>query len=524
MRHKSSITIDHRRILSIEDVVRFSLDKKTRISLSSDVDFQEKIKKNRQFCEQEITNGADIYGVTTGFGGSSTKHIAKESALKLQANLTRYHGCGIGPLLSIEQSAAVLLIRLQSNARGYSGVSLKLLEKLTQLADQRLLPAIPSIGSVGASGDLTPLSYIAACLQGERQIYANGKLTLTAETFKKFKIKPYVLQEKEGLALMNGTSVMTGIATLAWAKLKRLADLACSMTGLAIEALDGRSAPFDEDLHALKPHPGQMFAAQKIAAFVASPDKRYFRKKMKHRKNAVQDYYSLRCAPQIIGVLYDVLAWTKTILEIEINSVNDNPVFFERHRKIVNGGQFYGGHISAACDALKTAAANTVGLLERQMLILLDSRFNDALPDNLVDEKTLGESASLHHGFKAMQISMSALTAEILKTSLPGSIFSRSTENHNQDVVSMGTICARDLERIAEYAESAAAIYALALRQAHYLRESDREHELNNLAEKELFAFAPEFKPVVEDRAMDLEIIETGKRLFQSKELIACTR
>ncbi len=517
----SEIIIGLNKQLRLRDVVTLAYQPTTKVILSEAPEFRARILANRAFCEAEITRGADIYGVTTGFGESSRNKVDAAKARELQINLSRYHGCGVGPNLSEAQCAASVLVRLNCNARGYSGVSWGLLERLAWHLNERLIPVIPALGSVGASGDLTPMSYIAAVLQGERQVYADGGIKSATDALASRRMHPYELLAKEGLAIMNGTSVMTAIASLALGEAYRLADLACDLTGLAIEAIDGRAAAFDPTLHELKPHKGQIRAAERIARCISISRNRYTRP----RDNAkLQDYYSLRCAPQVIGVLYDVLEWAHGILAIEINSVNDNPVFCDEAGMILSGGNFYGGHVASAADALKTAAANVLNLLDRQLAVLLDSRFNDVLPDNLVDQTTLANDHSLHHGFKAMQITMSALTAEALKASLPMSVFGRPTENSNQDVVSMGTIAARDLAHVLELAKPAVAIAALAVKQAHYLRAKNRTYPLTERSSQLLAQIAPNFEPVVEDRPLEREIHMTAHELFTPAELIACTK
>ncbi len=510
--------IDCESRLSVEEITAYAHRLGPAPKLSADAAFRARIRENRHYLEARIAKGGDIYGVTTGFGSSSRNHVDAAAARRLSLNLSRYHGCGVGPLLAEEACASILLVRLNCLARGVSGVSIELLERLELCLEKRVIPAIPAQGSVGASGDLTPLSYVAGALAGERDVYHHGKITTAAAAFAAEGVAPYQLKEREALAIMNGTSAMTGLAALAWSEAKALADRASELTGLLVELLEGRSAPFTDLVNAQKPHPGQLEAARRITAFLARPETRYHRATKDGERAEIQDAYSVRCAPQVIGVLYDVLAMTKTWIETEINSVNDNPVVLDRAGEggeILNGGLFFGGHIAAACDALKTAVANVVNLADRQLALLLDRRHHGRLPENLVAERALGAESTLHHGFKAMQITLSALAAECAKQSMPMSVFSRPTESSNQDVVSMGTIAARDLRVITAMARDGLAIHAMALRQGFYVaREGDADGRLNPAAARLLEEIGTHFQAMVEDRALDREIGAVGAMLF----------
>jgi histidine ammonia-lyase len=521
-----SIEIHHKKTLAISDVVNYARNPQCRVTLSTTADFQERIVENRLYLEKQIQNGADIYGVTTGFGDSSRNRLEASLASKLQRNLYSYHGCGVGPYLSEEACAASLLVRLNCITRGFSGVSWELVKALSALAHHRIFPAIPAQGSVGASGDLTPLSYIAASLAGERFCYVKGKLVPSAEALKNADLPTYEFRAKEALALMNGTSVMTAIASLAWNDAQKIAEHACALTALLVECLESRTTPFLRELHEVKPHQGQLKAADLIFKHLQHSPERSNRKDAipdavrgtRSESHRLQDSYSIRCAPQVIGVLFDVLDWTNSLLNVELNSVNDNPVIRDELDLILNGGHFFGGHVAAACDALKTSTANVLNLIDKQMGILLDARLNDGrFANNLVATAQLGVESHIHHSFKAMQISLSALTAEALKTSIPMSIFSRPTECLNQDVVSMGTIAARDLANITEMGRSVVAIYAMALRQAVFLLESENRafnQNWSSLIQEYVANLTKIFQPVLQDRALDGEIVAVTKALF----------
>jgi len=264
------------------------------------------------------------------------------------------------------------------------------------------------------------------------------------------------------LAIMNGTAAMTGLACLAFQRANYLSRLCTRITSLASVALSGNAYHFDEKLFSVKAHPGQNRVAARLR------DDLLLQHSAPRNDTRLQDRYSLRCAPHIIGVLEDSLPWLRQFIETELNSANDNPIIDAEGEHVLHGGHFYGGHIAFAMDSLKTLVANLADLLDRQMACLMDPKFNHGLPANL--SGATGEQALLNHGFKALQIAVSAWTAEALKLTMPASVFSRSTECHNQDKVSMGTIAARDCLRILELTEQVAVAALLAVVQGVELR------------------------------------------------------
>ncbi|NOU12720.1 MAG: aromatic amino acid lyase, partial [Methylococcaceae bacterium] len=297
---------------------------------------------------------------------------------------------------------------------------------------------------------------------GEREVIYQGERQATQTVFAALNIEPLTLKPKEGLAIMNGTAAMTGIACLAYQRAEYLSQLATRITSLASVALNGNAYHFDEKLFSVKPHPGQNRVAERLRADLQLQDS------APRNDTRLQDRYSLRCAPHVIGVLEDSLPWLRQFIENELNSANDNPIIDAEGEHVLHGGHFYGGHIAFAMDSLKTAVANLADLMDRQMAQLMDPKFNHGLPANL--SGATGEQALLNHGFKALQIAVSAWTAEALKLTMPASVFSRSTECHNQDKVSMGTIAARDCIRILELTEQVAVAVLIAVVQGVELR------------------------------------------------------
>ncbi|MBW3568113.1 MAG: aromatic amino acid ammonia-lyase, partial [Proteobacteria bacterium] len=320
--------------LRIEDVCQVAHGAST-LRLGELPAFRERIERGARYLANTLAAGKPVYGVTTGYGDSCTTAIPVELLEELPKLLVRYHGCGSGRLLDEVQVRAVLVARLNSLARGYSAVRWELLENLAALLRHELSPVIPEEGSVGASGDLTPLSYIAAVLIGERDVFRNGERVPAATALRDAGIKPLVLRPKEGLALMNGTSVMTGLACLAWERADYLSRMACRITSLVVRAMRGNPQHFDARLFATKPHAGQNEAAEWIRNdLLGDPDA--------GRPVRIQDRYSLRCAPHVIGVLRDALPWMKRDIENELNSANDNPLIDPEELQIYHGGHFYG--------------------------------------------------------------------------------------------------------------------------------------------------------------------------------------
>jgi histidine ammonia-lyase len=379
----------------------------------------------------------------------------------------------MGAFLDRSQVLAVLLTRLTSLSQGYSAVRWELLQALVNLINHGILPRIPAEGSVGASGDLTPLSYIAATLIGEREVTFENEIVPAKEALERAGLSPLTLAPKEGLAIMNGTAVMTGLACLAFHRADYLSRLCCRITALAGAGIRSNRDHFHPRLFELKPHVGQAEAAEWIYQDLGGPVQT-------EESIRLQDRYSIRCAPHVIGVLRDALPWIRRDLENELNSANDNPLFDGELRLLLHGGHFYGGHVAFAMDAMKTAVANLADLMDRQLAQMVDMRYNNGLPQNL--SGATGPRAAINHGLKAVQIGSSAWTAEALKLTMPASVFSRSTECHNQDKVSMGTIAARDCLRVLELTEQVAAAMLLATIQGLALRERQGSQELNRLA------------------------------------------
>jgi histidine ammonia-lyase len=477
--------------------------------LCRSAEFEAKIEAGAAFLEHALTEYGGIYGVTTGYGASCTEEVKPEQYTELPVNLTRFHGCGMGDYFDRETTRALILIRLNTLAQGFSGVSMELLRAIDFFIEHDILPLVPQEGSVGASGDLTPLSYLAGALIGERKVLYQDTVRPSAEVLAALGKRPYQFRPKEAIAIMNGTAAMNAAAALAFSDAEYLADLACRVTAMNSIALNGNAYHFNQRLFDLKPHPGQALAAEKIRAALPGENQN-----APAAPAVIQDNYSIRCAPHVIGVFYDMRDTLREFIETEMNSANDNPLIDPETRSVYHGGHFYGGHICFAMDSLKNIVANCADLLDRQIALLVDTKYNRGLPANLTG--TRGNVAT-NHGFKAVQIAASAWTAEALKNTMPASVFSRSTECHNQDKVSMGTIAARDCVRVNKLTAQVTAASLLAAFQAIDLRLKKGELTPQHLGqtEKTYNEIAAFFKPLEDDRPLEDDLRKTLELIEQ---------
>lgn len=459
-----------------------------------------------------IEANVPIYGVTSGFGDSNTRQVSSAKTAALQENLLRFLGCASGPETPADVVRATLLVRANCLARGYSAIRPELVELLVECLNRDVLPVIPERGSVGASGDLVPLSYIARMLVGEGQVRHRGTLTDAATALRAEGLEPIPLEAKEGLAMINGTSFMSGFAVLTTHDAAELAWVAELCTAMASQVLCGNPQHFADFLFQQKPHAGVLASAANVRTFLGEdvvglgPDEDtadWQSGGYRQLQRPIQDRYSVRCAPHVVGTLRDTISWANEQLTVEVNSSNDNPLFDE-NGQVMNGGNFYGGHVGQTMDSLKTAVASVGDLLDRQLELVVDEKFNNGLTPNLIPRVDPGDwDAGLHHGFKGMQLSASAHVAEALRWTMPASSFSRSTEAHNQDKVSMGSIAARDARSVVELIQNVAAIHLITLCQAADLRGT----EVLSPATAAAHALVRKYSPFLDgDRPLDEEL------------------
>ena len=421
----------------------------------SDIQISENLlqKSDQNFLRlnELMKQGAPIYGVTTGFGDNATHYVDYTQAQRLQENLVNYLSCGLGPILPIPASRAMFLARLNSLAQGISAVSSELLLHMKMVLKHDILPVVPCEGSLGASGDLIPLAYLAQTLQGKGNVFYKGNIGPASEVFKSVGLPFYKLKPKEGLALVNGTSTMVGLAAVNLKNIERLIELAQMTTALQCLVLDGKKEAFSAFINEVaKKNPGQKEVARQVRDLLEA--EKYSPKRGQETavipvaggedkaktEHYVQDRYSLRCVPQILGPIVDYQKTAWSILNYEVNSVSDNPVI-DDDGLLEMGGNFYGGYLSQAMDMSKINLAHIADLVDRQIMMLFDERTRKDLSPNLIDQQNIPDSEHhLHHGLKGLHQAASALTSEILQKAIPNGIFSRSSESHNQDKVSLG--------------------------------------------------------------------------------------
>ncbi len=456
--------------LTLNDVEMVANDLKGKVKISLSSASRTKMKKSRAFIESVLKSKNEaVYGVNTGFGLLSHTHIPENKLDQLQVNLLRSHAVGVGKPLSEPEVRASILLRANTLAQGFSGVTPELVDRLLALLNSGVHPYIPEKGSVGASGDLAPLAHLALVLIGEGKAFVNGKLISGEQALKQKKLKKYFLKPKEGLSLINGTQIMTAIGTLAFLKAERLSHLADVAGAMSIEAMQGSSEPFDADIHRIRPHKGQIEVAAHFRKLLANSEIMHSHEDC----DRVQDPYSLRCIPQVHGIARDVLAHVKEVLRVEINSVTDNPlVIADRGKpKILNAGNFHGEYVAIAMDEMAIAISEIANISEQRIEKLINSSFSE-LPNFLVKE------GGLNSGFMIVQVAAASLVSENKVLSHPASVDSIPTSADKEDHVSMGTIAARKARDIVENAWNVVAMEFFAAAQGLDFRKPNKPAKL----------------------------------------------
>jgi len=438
--------------LTIYDVAKVSREKE-RVSLSDAT--KEKISASRVYVEKILDANEVVYGISTGFGEFSKITITGDERELLQRNLILSHCTGVGELLPEDASRAIMLLRVNSLSRGYSGIRLSTVEKLIELLNKDITPAIPAKGSVGASGDLAPLSHMAAVLLGEGFVMQDGKAVPSLPVLKAAGFEPIQLAAKEGLALINGTQVMTAVGALACydgEQLLKTADIAAAMS---LEAMRGLRAAFDPRIAQIRPHPGQIECAENVRTLV----KDSVNIDRAPESGKVQDAYSLRCASQVHGASREAHRRTKETLDIEMNSVTDNPIVMADTGEIISGGNFHGQPMALVMDYYKLALSEIGNISERRMNRLVDPHLSCGLPAFLT------ESPGVNSGMMIAQYTSAALASENKVLCHPASCDSIPTSANQEDHVSMGTIGARHTREVLENVRHILAIELLAAAQ-----------------------------------------------------------
>jgi len=420
------------RLLSLAEV-RAALAGPVKVELTDAA--RSRIVRSAETVQRLLSTGDAIYGVNTGFGKLAKTRIAHGDLSRLQINIVRSHAAGVGAPLPAAVVRLILLMKLNSLAQGASGISLSAMEALAALINADVLPVIPGQGSVGASGDLAPLAHMSLVLIGEGQALAKGKTVSGAEALKAAGIGPVGLGPKEGLALLNGTQVSTALALSGLIAAERNAQAAILAGALSVDAVMGSDTPFDPRIHALRPHPGQGLAAAQYRRLLAGSEIRASHLKGDDR---VQDPYSFRCQPQVMGACLDLLANAARSLAIEANAVSDNPLVFAEDGAVLSGGNFHAEPVAFAADIIAMAVAEMGSLSERRIAALIDSSIS-LLPPFLI------RNPGLNSGFMIPQCTAAALMSENKQMSHPASVDSAPTSANQEDHVSMATHGARRL-------------------------------------------------------------------------------
>lgn len=448
--------------LTLEDVVAVARERRP-VALTPEA--WARVRRSREAIERLLARGAVIYGVTTGFGHLRNIRISPDQASRLQHNLLQSHAAGVGPELSEEQARAMMVARLNTLARGYSGVRPEVLQLLVEMLNRGVHPVVPAQGSLGASGDLAPLAHMALPMIGLGEAVVEGRRMPGAEALAAVGLQPLRLEAKEGLALINGTAFMAGLGALITYDaeiLVRTADIVGAMT---LEALEGSAVPFDERLHRARPHPRQMDCAAFLRKLVEGSELL----SDPHHPSRVQDAYSLRCMPQVHGAVRDVVAYARWALEIELNSATDNPLVFwedeDEEPLVLSGGNFHGQLIALAMDYLAIGLTTLANISERRLNRLLDPAENEGRYPPF-----LALDPGLHSGFMLVQYTAAALVSENKVLAHPASADTIPSSAGTEDHVSMGATAVRHAEMVLRNTQRVVAAELFAAGQAIDLR------------------------------------------------------
>ncbi|QQE81178.1 histidine ammonia-lyase [Alicyclobacillus sp. SO9] len=462
-------------------------------------DAWKKVRASRNRIERQVTQGNIVYGVTTGFGKLSDVSIDEHHVEPLQANLLRSHAVGVGEPMPQDVVRAMLLLRANALAKGFSGIHPDTLQLLVELLNHRVHPVIPSQGSLGASGDLAPLAHMALVLIGEGEAEVDGQVLSGSAALAKAGLSPVRLGAKEGLALINGTQAMSGIGAMTLLETKNVGKAADYAAALTMEALRGIVTAFDKDLLATRPHRELEEVGERLRTLLHGS-----RRVTKQGELRVQDAYSLRCIPQVHGASWQAWNYAYERLAVELNAATDNPIVLSDD-KIVSGGQFHGQPIALAMDFLKVGAAEWANISERRIERLVNPQLSGLSP-------FLAKEPGLQSGFMITQYVAAALVSENKVLAHPASVDSIPSSANQEDHVSMGTIAARQCRQIVTNVAKVVAIELICAAQAVYLQGVEKElapattHILNWVRNY--------VGPVTEDKSLSKEIEAMGNAIL----------
>src|SRR5512136_1237334 len=488
--------------LTLEQVQEVS-EGKARIRIHPSV--KDKVKSSRDFVEKALRQGEKIYGVTTGFGLLCDQLISLPQIEEWQRNLIRSHSVGVGPFFDEVTTRAIMVLRANVIAKGYSGVRLEVLRRLADMVNKGVHPLIPEQGSVGASGDLAPLAHLASVMIGEGEAVWQGKRMSGGKAMEKARIPLLTLKAKEGLALVNGTQVMTTVGLLALLRAERLCKVADIVGACTLDALKGTFSAFDPDIQRVRPFPGQLAVArnfQKLGKYDPIAES--------HKScPKVQDAYSIRCMPQVHGAVRDALGYVRRTLEVEVNSATDNPLIFAEQGKILNCGNFHGEPVAFALDLLGIVMAELGSISERRIEKLINPALS-GLPAFLTKE------GGLHSGLMMVQVSAASLVSENKVLAHPASVDSIPTSADKEDHVSMGVIAARKGRDIIKNVENILAMELLCATQGLEFLLPLKP----GIGIKEAYCVVREKIPPIKGDRRFSEDIKKIQRLIESGELL----
>jgi histidine ammonia-lyase len=479
-----------------------------------------KVKINFEFL-QKFSSNKLIYGINTGFGPMAQYKVNEENILQLQYNLIRSHSSGSGKLMSADLSKALMVARLNSFMQAYSGVHTEVIELLRELINNNISPCIYEHGGVGASGDLVQLAHLGLVLIGEGEVIFEDAVHPTIDIFNRFNIKPLSIHIREGLAILNGTSAMTGIGMLNIIQAQKLLNWSLMFSAMINEIVEAFDDHYSQELNAVKLHKGQ----NKIASLMRDilKDSHMIRDRSEHLYNPdnldqdvfedkVQEYYSLRCVTQVLGPIYDTIVQAEEVVVNEINSVNDNPVIDHENHNIFHGGNFHGDYVSLEMDKLKIAITKLSMLSERQLNYLLNNKLNQKLPP-FVNLGVLG----FNFGMQGMQFTATSTVAENQTLSFPMYVHSIPNNNDNQDIVSMGCNAALMTKRVVDNSFEVLAIQLMTILQAiDYLECQDRLSSTSRSLYDKARAIFPKFvqdQPKYKDLKNVKEFLESSEHI-----------
>ena len=493
--------------LRLEDVREVAISRQA-VLLSPDA--REAVNLARSVVDEIVAGNKLAYAITTGVGKLSDVRILGDQIRELQVNLVRSHAFGVGAPLLVAETRAMMLLRANSLAKGYSGVRAAVIDILCEMLNRGVVPFIPSQGSVGASGDLAPLAHLALALIGEGECHdETGTRFPASEALKRAQIKPLVLEAKEAISLINGTQAMLAVGTLALLATETLVDTADVLGGLSCDALKGTDTAFDVRIHEVRPHAGQIKTAANLRRMLEGSQIRE-----SHREcGRVQDAYSLRCIPQVHGAVRDTLAYCRSIFETEANSAVDNPLVFITDPKsgggdVISGGNFHGEPLAFALDFLAIALSALAGISERRIERMVNPALSEGLPP------FLAPGAGLNSGFMLPQVTAAALVSENKVLAHPASVDSITTSGNKEDYVSMGMTAALKLRRVVENTRNVLAIEAMAVAQALDFLAPLKTSKRGQAAHSAIRSVCPSIE---KDRVMYTDVARTAELIASGK-------